>query len=123
MSSEARTASSSPLTSTVLTDESALKRTFDTEYAAALASARSQLGDAPMLAPRVVETAFVNAWNQRAALKSQDDLKRLLDDDIRHGSARALSRRSAASRLAGGKHASGQHATASDAPADVWAAV
>src|SRR6185503_592524 len=111
MSSEARTASSSPLTPTsALTDENALKRTFDAEFPSALANARSQLGDATALAPRVVETAFVNAWNHRATLKTQDDVKNMLSEEVKHGSARALSRRASASRFAGGKHASGQHA-------------
>jgi ferric-dicitrate binding protein FerR (iron transport regulator) len=121
-STDARTASPSPLTkSSVLADEAALKRVFDSEFDTCLASANAQLGDATALAPRVVESAFVTAWNQRAALGTQEQLKTLLSDEVRHGAARALSRRASAGRFAGGKHATGQHATASAAPADVWA--
>ena len=61
MSPDARTASPSSLTpSSILTDEAALKREFDAQFASSLAAARAQLGDdATAMAPRVVETAFV----------------------------------------------------------------
>ena len=76
------------------------------------------------MAPRVVETAFVNVWNQRATVGNQQQLKTALAEEVRHGSARALSRRHSAGRFAGGKQSqTGQHATASEAPADVWSRV
>ena len=84
--------------------------------------AHAQLGDAP-LAPRVVETAFVSAWNQRGMIATAEQLKTVLTDEIRHGAARALSRRHSAGRFAGGKQAQTSHAAASEAPADVWASV
>ena len=122
MPTDARTASPSPLSKPLITDEAALKRTFDAEFQSCLASAKTQLADATMLAPRVVETTFVSIWNHRATIATQDQLKATLAEEIRHGSARALSRRSAAGRFAGGKHATGSHATApSSAPEDVWA--
>jgi ferric-dicitrate binding protein FerR (iron transport regulator) len=123
MSTDARTASPSPLSKPpLISDEAALKRIFDAEFEACLASAKSQLVDAPMLAPRVVETTFVSIWNQRGTIATQEQLKAVLADEVRHGSARALSRRSAAGRFAGGKHATGSHAAApSEAPQDVWA--
>lgn len=125
MSTDSRTASSNPLTpAIVLADEAALKRAFDAEFESSLAAAKSQLGDAPNLAPRVVETAFVNLWNHRGAIGNQQQLKAALTDEIRHGSARALSRRHSAGRFAGGKQTqTGQHATASATPADVWSRV
>jgi ferric-dicitrate binding protein FerR (iron transport regulator) len=123
MPTDARTASPSPLSKPpLITDEAALKRAFDAEFQTCLASAKTQLADASMLAPRVVETTFVSIWNHRGTITTQEQLKATLADEIRHGSARALSRRSAAARFAGGKHATGSHATApSEAAADVWA--
>jgi ferric-dicitrate binding protein FerR (iron transport regulator) len=124
MSPDARTAAPSPLTpSSILTDEAALKREFDAQFESTLAAARTQLGDAAAMAPRVVESAFVSLWNQRAAIATPDQLKGLLADEVRHGAARALSRRHSAGRFAGGKQTHTSHAAASDAPADVWAGV
>jgi ferric-dicitrate binding protein FerR (iron transport regulator) len=120
MSTDARTASPSPLTKSILPDEAALKRALDSEFDASLASAKSQLGDAPALAPKVVEGAFVSLWNQRANIGSPDQLKALLADEIRHGSARALSRRHSAARFAGGKQAAGTHATGEATSSSVW---
>jgi len=125
MPTDSRTASPSPLSpSSLLADESALKRAFDAEFESCLAAAKSQLGDATALAPRVVEGAFTNLWAKRATIATNQQLKDALAEEIRHGSARALSRRHSASRFAGGKHAqTGQHATTSATPADVWAHV
>lgn len=89
-----------PLTpATFLADESALRRAFDLEFNAAIAEARSKLGDATSLAPRVVETAFVNVWQQRGSLTAHDQFKSVLMTEIHHGAARALSRRHAAGRF------------------------
>ena len=54
----------------LLGDELALKRVFDRDYSDCLASARAQLGEAQSQAPRIVQTAFVNAWNQRATFST-----------------------------------------------------
>jgi ferric-dicitrate binding protein FerR (iron transport regulator) len=95
-----------PLTpATYLADENALRRAFDLEFNAAIAEARSKLGDATSLAPRVVETAFVNVWQQRGSLTAHDQLRNVLMTEIHHGAARALSRRHAAGRF--GSSASG----------------
>ena len=53
MSTDARTASPSPLTKSILADEAALKRALDSEFEASLAGAKSQLGDAPALADAI----------------------------------------------------------------------
>src|SRR4051812_9311140 len=85
---DTRTASPSPLTpAAYLPDEGALKRVFDEEFAQSLASAKTQLGEAVALAPRVVETAFVNAWSQRDVLATSDQFRGVLSDEIRHGVA------------------------------------
>jgi ferric-dicitrate binding protein FerR (iron transport regulator) len=122
--SDARTASPSPLTPNgFLPDEAALKRAFDANFAQCLASAKQQLGDAATLAPRVVETAFVNAWGARATLANDDQLKSVLSDEIRHGAARALSRRHSGARFGavGGTHAKAHEASADhESAAHVW---
>src|SRR5215831_7968206 len=122
MSTDSRTASPSPLTpASILTDPAALKRAFDAEYDSCLAAAKTQLADAPGLASRVVETAFLNVWNKRATVGNQQQLKAALSEEIRHGSARALSRRASAGRFAGGKTGTtGQHAVTETSKADVW---
>lgn len=124
--SDARTASPSPLSNSYLSDEAALKRAFDTEFAQCLATAKSQLGEAGSLAPRVVETAFLNVWGQRAMLANQDQLKSALADEIRHGSARALSKRVSGARFGavGGAHAKAHEASADhETPAHVWSQI
>jgi len=127
-SQDARTDSTSPAsssTSAYLRDETALRRAFDAEFAGALVSAREKLKDAPTLAPRVVETAFVNVWQQRATLTSLAQFKQVLADEVTHGAARALSRRVAAQRFGGpasrdevtmtGTHPASQQADAEEA--------
>jgi len=83
----------------LLGDELALKRLFDSEFANCVASARTQLGDAESQAPRIVQTAFVNAWNQRASFSTDDQLKSFLTEQIAFGASRALSRKAAAHRF------------------------
>lgn len=106
-SQDAKTDTPSSVTATpgspaYLRDETALRRAFDAEFAGAMTAAREKLKDAPALAPRVVETAFVNVWQQRASLTSLAQFKKVLGDEITHGAARALSRRVAAQRFGGG---------------------
>ena len=129
-SQDARTDSPSsvkpaPSSPTYLRDETALRRAFDAEFAGAMATACEKLKDAPSLAPRVVETAFVNVWQQRATLTSLAQFKKVLSDEVTHGSARALSRRVAAQRFGGsssrdevtmtGTHAASPQADAEEA--------
>jgi ferric-dicitrate binding protein FerR (iron transport regulator) len=124
---DARIESPSPLTgSGVLTDEASLKRLFDDEFPSCLASAKSQLGEATSLAPRVVEGAFVAAWAQRMNVNSREQLRTLLADEIRHGAARALSRRVSGARFGavGGAHAKAHGAAADlESPEHVWAQI
>ena len=85
--------------STLLSDEQALKRAFDREYGDCLTNARAQLGEAESQAPRIVQTAFINAWNQRASFSTDEQLKAFLTEQISFGASRALSRRAAAHRF------------------------
>jgi ferric-dicitrate binding protein FerR (iron transport regulator) len=124
---DARTASPSPLSPpALLADEAALKRIFDEEYTPSLHAAKAQLGEAASLAPRVVEIAFVNAWAQRDRLSSREQFRAVLDDEIRHGAARALSRRASGARFgAVGAAQAKSHdaATGQDSAEHVWAQI
>jgi ferric-dicitrate binding protein FerR (iron transport regulator) len=88
----------------LLSNEAALRASFDSEYGALFADARQQLGDAEALAPRVVEAAFVHAWLERSSLRTTDQLHAMLVEDVHHGAARALSRRAAAHRFGEMRH-------------------
>lgn len=123
----ARAASPSALTPmSVLPDEQALKRVFDADFTSFLTSARGHLGEASSLAPKVVEGAFVNAWNKRASIATPTQLSSVLADEVLHGSARALSRRASGHRFGalGGPGNTGSHAAANAAdPARVWSQI
>jgi ferric-dicitrate binding protein FerR (iron transport regulator) len=87
---------------TALVDEDALHRAFLAEYPMLAAEARAELGaEAAALTPKVVEGAFVRAWDARAKLETPAQLHQFLVDDVHHAAARALSRRAAAHRFAG----------------------
>jgi len=121
---DARTASPQSLTPNgYLADEAALKRAFDREFAQCLASAKTQLGEAASLAPRVVETAFLNVWAQRASLGNDEHLRSCLSDEIRHGAARALSRRASGARfgnVSGGAAKKNEASAGQESPEYVW---
>lgn len=132
-SPDTRTTTPTPLTpASYLADENALRRAFDLEFNGAIAEARSKLGEATSLAPRVVETAFVNVWQQRATLTAHDQFKNVLTTEIHHGAARALSRRHAAGRFGSSAGAAardeqtmtGTHAATADAdPEAAWSRI
>ena len=86
-----------------LADEDALRRTFFAEYAALTDEARADLGDeAAVLGPKVVEGAFVRAWDARDQFRSPAQLHEFLVQDVHHAAARALSRRVSARRYSPG---------------------
>jgi len=90
-------------TGVALADEEALRQVFHLEYSSLYAEARAELGDnARALAPKVVEGAFVRAWDARARFRTPAEVHAFLVEDVHHAAARALSRRSAAHRLSGG---------------------
>jgi ferric-dicitrate binding protein FerR (iron transport regulator) len=103
-----------------LADEDALKRIFLEEYPALTAEARADLGDdARALVPKVVEGAFVRAWDARGRFKTPAEVHQFLVDDVHHAAARALSRRVAAHRLSGGGHADA-HSVRDETPEEAW---
>jgi ferric-dicitrate binding protein FerR (iron transport regulator) len=87
---------------TPLSDEAALHDAFVAEYPLLSAEARAELGvEAASLSPKVVEGAFVRAWDARAKFQTPAQLHQFLVEDVHHAAARALSRRAAAHRFAG----------------------
>lgn len=93
-----------------LADEETLRRVFLEEYPALTEEARADLGpEARALVSKVVEGAFVRAWDARARLRTPAEVHDFLVEDVHHAAARALSRRAGAHRLAGnGKAATHQ---------------
>jgi transmembrane sensor len=86
-----------------LSDEAALRTAFLAEYSSLSEKARADLGaDAAGLGAKVVEGAFVRAWDARAQFRSPAQLKEFLVQDVHHAAARALSRRMAAHRFSPG---------------------
>ena len=115
------TTPASPRPNGALADEEALKAAFLAHHAALSAEARARLGDAVALTPKVVEGAFVRAWDKRATIATPEDLHKFLVEDVHHGAARALSRRVAAHRFA--QHGTSEHAhnvTGDIDPATSW---
>jgi len=109
-----------PSPNIALADEESLHRTFLSEYDALTAEARADLGpEAVVLAPKVVEGAFVRLWDSRARFRTPADVRAFLVEDVHHAAARALSRRMAARRLAGNEHADA-HATHDPTPEESW---
>jgi ferric-dicitrate binding protein FerR (iron transport regulator) len=85
----------------VLPDEDALRRAFFGRHAVLAGEARAALGDeAAGLTTKVVEGAFVRAWDARARLTTPQQLDAFLTEDVHHAAVRALSRRAGAHRLA-----------------------
>jgi len=103
-----------------LADEESLRQVFHMEYSALYAEARAELGDeARALAPKVVEGAFVRAWDARARFRTPAEVHAFLVEDVHHAAARALSRRSAAHRLSGGGKAQA-HAVQDETEDEAW---
>lgn len=112
-----------------LPNEEALRLAFFAQYPTVAAEARTALGDdAATLTPKVVEGAFVRAWDARGRLATPAQLSAFLNDDVHHAAVRALSRRAAAHRLdshGGGRESHAAHATtgATINPDESWSHV
>jgi len=110
----------------LLSDESALERYFRSHFSALCEEAARylapELGDgAPAAAPRVAESTFRQAWEDREKITNEAELTAYLHDMVRRCSARELSRRAKAHHLRGSAQADVHHTVA---PADVdqsWA--
>src|SRR3954463_12995781 len=112
---------------TPLSDEAALHDAFVAEYPLLSAEARAELGvEAASLSPKVVEGAFVRAWDARARFRTPAELHQFLIEDVHHAAARALSRRAAAHRFAGHDAPQGKQAAHAAGTVDIeqsWAHV
>ena len=75
-------------------DEGALQRILRDGYAALVADASKQTGDAAA-APRVVGSALAQVWDERGHLETPEELDKALKDAVR-GNALSYSRRKAA---------------------------
>jgi ferric-dicitrate binding protein FerR (iron transport regulator) len=79
-------------------DEHALERIFRDEYPALMERAAADAGD-PAVAARVVEDAFVDAWQARARFESPQALEEFLHKAVHVHAVRERSRREAIQRL------------------------
>jgi ferric-dicitrate binding protein FerR (iron transport regulator) len=103
-----------------LANEETLRRVFLEEFASLTAEARKDLGeDARALVPKVVEGAFVRAWDARARFRTPEEVHQFLVEDVHHAAARALSRRASAHRLSGGGKANA-HDVHDETPDEAW---
>jgi ferric-dicitrate binding protein FerR (iron transport regulator) len=108
------------MSAVALADEESLRRVFLEQYSALTEEARTDLGaDARALVPKVVEGAFVRAWDSRAKFKTPAEVQQFLVEDVHHAAARALSRRAGAHRLSGGGHADA-HVVREETPDEAW---
>lgn len=105
----------------LLADEEVLRSTFLAEYPTLSAEATQALGpEAAGLSPKVVEGAFVRAWDARTKFTTPVELHDFLVQDVHHAAARALSRRAAAHRFAGHDNQSSMHTSAETTPDQSW---
>src|SRR5262245_7150422 len=104
-----------------LRDEAALERLFRAHFSALTAEAKGHLGEeAASAAPKVVEAAFRQAWEERAQIPSEADLASFLHDAVRRASARELSRRAGARHLSHGAKGGPHHAVAEADVETAW---
>ncbi len=110
-----------PSAGSALPNEEALRAAFFARFSTLAAEARTALGDeAAGLTPKVVEGAFVRAWDARSRITSPAELDAFLRDDVPHAAVRALSRRAGAQRLGEHeRHGVAHDASSPHAPADV----
>ncbi len=81
-------------------DESALERIFRGEYESLVAVAATESEDSSK-APRIVESAFYNAWAKRTSFASPGDLALFLRDAVHHESVRERGRHASLQRFHG----------------------
>lgn len=123
---------STPITRDDLTlfnqgDRSAFERLFRSQYDSLVASASAELDD-PAAAPRIVESTFFQAWQQRASFAQPGELIRFLQDTTHQIATRDRNRRASLRRFQeheGGAGQATERATAEDRPTadQAWAAL
>jgi ferric-dicitrate binding protein FerR (iron transport regulator) len=88
----------SPSPGVPLSDAHSLERYFRSHFSELATEAKSQLDDAASAAPKVVESAFRHAWEERERILTPQDLDAFLHEEVRHGAAREKSRRASLHR-------------------------
>ena len=102
-----------------LRDEATLESLFRAHFSALSAEAKNHLGaEAASSAPKVIEQAFRQAWEERASIASEADLASFLHDAVRRASARELSRRAGARHLSHGATGGSHHTATAEADVD-----
>jgi ferric-dicitrate binding protein FerR (iron transport regulator) len=93
-----------------LSDERALERLFRSHFQPLSEEAKTHLGEeASSTAPRVVESAFRTAWEERERFTTEQELDAFLHDAVRRCAARELSRRAAAHHFGAQGKAAARH--------------
>ena len=104
-----------------LRDEATLESLFRAHFSSLCEEARDHLGaGASSAAPKVVESAFRQAWDDRSHIASEADLMVYLHDMVRRCAARELSRRAAAHHLGGAATGAGHHASSEPDVDQCW---
>jgi ferric-dicitrate binding protein FerR (iron transport regulator) len=104
-----------------LRDEATLESLFRTHFSSLCQEARGHLGEsASSAAPKVVESAFRQAWDDRASIATEADLTAYLHDMVRRCAARELSRRAAAHHLGGASSGGAHHASSAPDVDQAW---
>jgi len=88
----------SPAPGAPLSDAASLEQYFRSHFSELATEAKAQLDDAAAAAPRVVESAFRHAWEERQRIYTPQDLDSFLHEEVRHGAAREKSRRASLHR-------------------------
>lgn len=82
-----------------LSNAASLEHYFRAHFSDLATEAKAQLDDAAAAAaPRVVESAFRHAWEERERISTSQDLDAFLHEEVRHGAAREKSRRASLHR-------------------------
>ncbi|HKW50073.1 MAG TPA: FecR family protein [Gemmatimonadaceae bacterium] len=112
----------SPTPGVPLSNAASLEQYFRAHFSDLATEAKAQLDDAGAAAPRVLESAFRHAWEERERISTSHDLDAFLHEEVRHGAAREKSRRASLHRY--DTHGGGKAAPHSSAQLDVdqsWA--
>lgn len=104
-------------------DEEALHRIVSSRFAPLAAEARAELQDHEFVAPRVVEQAFLRAWEERDRFETPEGLDAFLVDAVHRGALREKGRRAAVHRIEaheGVKDVARRNPSATQDPEEAW---
>lgn len=104
-------------------DEEALHRIVSTRFAPLAEEARADLHDHEFAAPRVVEQAFLRAWEERERFDTPEGLDAFLVDAVHRGALREKGRRAAVQRIEaheGVKDVARREVAATQDPEEAW---